>query len=48
MRGEKISRPSDGSSEGPHDSAVPAAGQRESSKREEPDPDTGGMEPQPS
>ncbi len=47
LRGEKIDRPTDDdSSRGPIESAVPVAG-RQSKPRDEPDPDTGGMEPQP-
>ena len=47
LRGEKIDRPTDDdSSRGPIESAVPVAG-RQTKPRDEPDPDTGGMEPQP-
>ncbi|MFA9473295.1 MAG: ATP-dependent zinc metalloprotease FtsH [Filomicrobium sp.] len=47
LRGEKIDRPTDDdSSRGPIESAVPVAG-RQIKPRDEPDPDTGGMEPQP-
>ena len=48
LRGEKIDRPTDDdSSRGPVATAVPVAG-RQSKPHDEPDPDTGGMEPQPS
>jgi cell division protease FtsH len=48
MNGEKIDRPTDDdSSRGPVATAVPVAG-RQSKPHDEPDPDTGGMEPQPS
>ena len=47
MRGEKINRPDDNDkSNGPVGSAVPVAG-RQTKPRDEPDPDVGGMEPQP-
>ena len=47
LRGEKMDRPTDDdSSRGPIESAVPVAG-RQTKPRDEPDPDTGGMEPQP-
>ncbi len=47
-RGEKIDRPTDDdSTRGPVGTAVPVAG-RQTKPRDEPDPDTGGMEPQPS
>ncbi|MCH9806589.1 MAG: ATP-dependent zinc metalloprotease FtsH [Alphaproteobacteria bacterium] len=47
MRGEKIERPTDDDiGTGPADSAVPVAG-RPIKPRRDPDPDTGGMEPQP-
>ncbi len=46
LRGEKIMRPEDDDgTKGPTASAVPAAGAVK--PREDPDPDTGGMEPQP-
>ena len=46
LRGEKIIRPTDDDgTKGPTSSAVPTAGAVK--PREEPDPDTGGMEPQP-
>ncbi len=48
LRGDKIDRPTDDdSSRGPVATAVPVAG-RQSKPHDEPDPDTGGMEPQPS
>ncbi|MEQ8825293.1 MAG: ATP-dependent zinc metalloprotease FtsH [Filomicrobium sp.] len=47
MKGEKIERPTDDDSDrGPIGTAVPVAG-RQSKPRDEPDPDAGGMEPQP-
>jgi cell division protease FtsH len=47
MRGEKIERPTDDdNTRGPIGTAVPVAG-RQTRPREEPGPDTGGMEPQP-
>ena len=47
MRGEKVVRESDDDgAEGPVDSAVPSIG-KPSQTRGEPNPDTGGMEPQP-
>lgn len=47
MRGEKIERPTDDdNTRGPVGTAVPVAG-RQTKPREEPGPDTGGMEPQP-
>ncbi|MBU2583176.1 MAG: ATP-dependent zinc metalloprotease FtsH [Alphaproteobacteria bacterium] len=47
MRGEKVNRPDDSDkTNGPVGSAVPVAG-RQTKPRDEPGPDTGGMEPQP-
>ena len=47
MRGEKIDRPTDDDSDrGPIGTAVPVAG-RQTKPRDEPGPDSGGMEPQP-